>query len=228
MLRFLFFLFFFFLSQLNSFSQQFVNGVITDERNIPIPSVTVYVKTFSDQRTLADFNGKYELSLMPGEYFLVFSAKGYDERETYVSIGSANIIRNIQLFPSKVLELDNIDVQVKKSNPGRDIILEVVKKRDAINPWNYPHSVSVYIKAAEKIDPKAKQKKSEDDNNKSYDPLDEKNDELLKLSNQMNLLEVELMRYYASKDKVKEIRNAITLRGSEKNLYYTTTIKSNL
>ena len=92
MLRFLFFLFFFFLSQLNSFSQQFVNGVITDERNIPIPSVTVYVKTFSDQRTLADFNGKYELSLMPGEYFLVFSAKGYDERETYVSIGSANII----------------------------------------------------------------------------------------------------------------------------------------
>ena len=35
------------------------------------------------------------------------------------------------------------------------------------------------------------------------------------------------MRYYASKDKVKEIRNAVTLRGSEKNLYYTTTIKSN-
>ena len=227
MLRFLFFLFFFFLSQLNSFSQQFVNGVITDERNIPIPSVTVYVKTFSDQRTLADFNGKYELSLMPGEYFLVFSAKGYDERETYVSIGSANIIRNIQLFPSKVLELDNIDVQVKKSNPGRDIILEVVKKRDAINPWNYPHSVSVYIKATEKIDQKFKPKKEEGKNQQSDDPLDEKNDELLKLSNQMNLLEVELMRYYASKDKVKEIRNAVTLRGSEKNLYYTTTIKSN-
>jgi hypothetical protein len=226
MLRFLFFSFFF-LNHLNSFSQQFVNGVITDNRNIPIPSVTVYVKTFSDQRTLADFNGKYELSLMPGEYFLVFSAKGYDERETYVSIGSANIIRNIQLFPSKVLELDNIDVQVKKSNPGRDIILEVVKKRDVINPWNYPHSVSVYIKAAEKIDPKAKQKKLEKNKNKSYDPLDEKNDELLKLSNQMNLLELELMRYYASKDKVKEIRNAYTLRGNEKNLYYTTTIKSN-
>ncbi len=226
MFRFLFFSFFF-LTYLNSFAQQFINGVITDNRNIPIPTVTVYVKTFSDQRTLADFNGKYELSLMPGEYFLVFSAKGYDERETYVSIGSANIIRNIQLFPSKVLELDNIDVQVKKSNPGRDIILEVVKKRDVINPWNYPHSVSVYIKAAEKIDPKAKQKKLEKNKNKSYDPLDEKNDELLKLSNQMNLLELELMRYYASKDKVKEIRNAYTLRGNEKNLYYTTTIKSN-
>ena len=76
MLRFLFYSFFF-LAQLNCFAQQFINGVITDERNIPIPSVTVYVKTFSDQRTLADFNGRYELSLIPGEYFLVFSAKGY-------------------------------------------------------------------------------------------------------------------------------------------------------
>ena len=156
--RFLFFSFFF-LTQLNSFAQHFINGVITDERNIPIPSVTVYVKTFSDQRTLADFNGKYELSLMSGEYFLVFSAKGYDERETYVSIGSANIIRNIQLFPSKYLELENVDIQVKKSNPGRDIILEVVNKRDSFNPWNYPHSVSVYIKATEKIDQKFKPKK---------------------------------------------------------------------
>ena len=73
--RFLFFSFFF-LTQLNSFAQQFINGVITDERNIPIPSVTVYVKTFSDQRTLSDFNGKYELSLMPGEYFLVFFSQG--------------------------------------------------------------------------------------------------------------------------------------------------------
>ena len=44
---------------------------------------------------------------------------------------------------------------------------------------------------------------------------------VINLSNQMNLLEVELMRYYASKDKVKEIRNAYTLRGNEKNPCYT-------
>ena len=226
MLRFLFFSFFF-LAQLNCIAQQFINGVITDERNIPIPSVTVYVKTFSDKRTLADFNGKYELSLMPGEYFLVFSAKGYDERESYVSIGSSNVVRNIQLFPSKFLELENINVMVKKSNPGRDIILEVVKKRDVINPWNYPHSVSVYIKAAEKIDKKNKEKKIEDEKNKNYDPLEEKNDESFELSNQMNFAEIQLIRHYAPLNKVKEFRNAFTLRGNEKKLYYTTTVKSN-
>ena len=222
-----FFIIVFFLLQFSCFSQQFVNGVITDNRNIPIPSVTIFIKNFPEQRTIADFNGKYELSLMPGEYFLVFSAKGYDERESYISIGSSNLTRNIQLFPSKYLELENVDIQVKKSNPGRDIILEVVNKRDSINPWNYPHSVSVYIKATEKIDQKFKPKKEEGKNQQSDDPLDEKNDELLKLSNQMNLLEVQLMRHYAGKEKVKEIRNAYTLRGNEKNFYYTTTVKSN-
>ena len=73
-----FFITVFFLFQFSCFSQQFVNGVITDNRNIPIPSVTIFIKNFPEQRTIADFNGKYELSLMPGEYFLVFSAKGYD------------------------------------------------------------------------------------------------------------------------------------------------------
>ena len=176
-----FFITVFFLFQFSCFSQQFVNGIITDNRNIPIPSVTIFIKNFPEQRTIADFNGKYELSLMPGEYFLVFSAKGYDERESYISIGSSNLTRNIQLFPSKYLELENVDIQVKKSNPGRDIILEVVNKRDSINPWNYPHSVSVYIKATEKIDQKFKPKKEEGKNKQSDDPLYEKNDELLKL-----------------------------------------------
>ena len=224
--RYFFFLFVSYI-QFSCFSQQFVNGEIMDNQNIPIPSVTIFIKNFPEQRTIADFNGKYELSLLPGEYFLVFSAKGYDERESYISIGSSNITRNIQLFPSKYLELENVDIKIKKSNPGRDIILEVVNKRDLINPWNYPHSVSVYIKANETIDKKYKPKKVDRDNQKPADPFDEKNDELLKLSNQMNLLEVQLLRHYAGKEKVKEIRNAYTLRGNEKNFYYTTTVKSN-
>ena len=43
----------------------------------------------------------------------------------------------------------------------------------------------------------------------------------------MNFAEIQLIRHYAPLDKVKEFRNAFTLRGNEKNLYYTTTVKSN-
>ena len=43
----------------------------------------------------------------------------------------------------------------------------------------------------------------------------------------MNLLEVQIQRNYAPSNKVKEIRNAYTLRGRDRNLYYKTTVKSN-
>ena len=43
----------------------------------------------------------------------------------------------------------------------------------------------------------------------------------------MNLVEVNLQRNYMPIGKVKEFRNAYTLRGSARTLYYTTTVKSN-
>ena len=43
----------------------------------------------------------------------------------------------------------------------------------------------------------------------------------------MNMAEIQLTRHYAPSNKVKEIRNAYTLRGDARLLYYTTTVKSN-
>lgn len=209
-------------------SQQFVRGVISDERNVAIPFAKVFVKNTTDQRTVTDENGKYELAVMPGEYFLVFSAVGFQDREAYVSINNLDIVRDIQLFPLKVQELQGVEVTAKKSNPGREIMLEVVKKREQINPWNYPHSVDVYIKAFEKLDIKEKEKKNEEVRTDA-DPLEnaDKKDKKISWTDKMNLVEVQLKRNYAPGNKVKEIRSAYTLRGTDQSLYYTTTVKSN-
>ena len=141
-------------------AQQFVIGTIYDEHNNAIPYAKVFVKNNAEQRTVSDDRGKYQLSLMPGEYFLVFSATGFQDREAYVSISNMDISRDIQMFPIKVQELQGVEITAKKSNPGREIMLEVIKKREQINPWNYPHSVDVYIKATEKLDIKEKDKKN--------------------------------------------------------------------
>jgi len=61
------------------FAQQFVRGTISDERNVAIPFAKVFVKNSTEQRTVSDENGKYELSVMPGEYFLVFGKRGVNE-----------------------------------------------------------------------------------------------------------------------------------------------------
>ena len=52
-----------------------------------------------------------------------------------------------------------MNVSAKKSNPGREIMLKVVRKRERSNPWSYPHTVEGYIKATEKIVRKEKKEK---------------------------------------------------------------------
>ena len=217
--------------------QKILSGTISDERNIPIPFAKLYIKNNAELRTVADANGYYELQLYPGEYFIVFNAQGYQERESYIVVNEQGIRRDIQLFPLKINELEDIEVSVKKSNPGRDIMLNVVKIRDKINPWNYPHTVDVYIRASEKVDRKEEENKKEGKKKKKKeaiptpptidDPFAEDRKEQTELANNMNLVEIQLNRSYSPPNKVKEIRNAYDKRGDDKNLYYTTTVKSN-
>ncbi|MDC1245237.1 DUF5686 and carboxypeptidase regulatory-like domain-containing protein, partial [Crocinitomicaceae bacterium] len=181
-----------------------------------------FVKNDPNQRTVADINGNYQLSLMPGEYFLVFSSLGFENRESYISISALDMIRKIQLFPSKIQDLESVQVSAKKSNPGRDIMKKVVSKRDQINPWNHPHKVEVYIKAREGI-----RRKSREEENDGEPEIDDSFDGTNPLRDTMNLLEIQIERNYASSNKVKEFRKAYSLRGSKRNLYYTTTVKSN-
>lgn len=213
-----------------------LSGHINDEYGYGIPGAKVFVKNRAELRTISDDNGYYELFLFPDEYFLVFSALGYDDRETYTSISNEEVVKDMVLFTSNIQDIEDVSVTAKKSNPGRDIMLEVVKKRDTINFWNYPHTVHGYIKAKEKIDRKEedkkdKKKKDEDENTDPQnidDPFAEERAADTKLANSMNLVEVDITRHYGGQGKVKEIRNAYEERGSKRNqLYYTTTVKSN-
>lgn len=231
-IHFLFALFLSLFAVNSAVAQELLKGNVTDESGMPIPSAKIFVKNTTDLRTIADLNGYYEMYLFPDEYFLVFSAAGYDTREAYITIDEESVVKDMQLFPTKIQDIEDISVSAKKSNPGRDIMLEVVKKRDEISQWEKSHIVHGYIKASEKIDRKEKKeddKKSSknEENSDVEDPFAEKRAEDEKFANSRNLVELDLTLYYESKIKLKEIRNAYEERGSKQNhLYYTTTVKS--
>lgn len=231
------FLFLFaFLLCTSVWGQQLLSGTISDENGIPLPYAKIYVKNSAELRTMADDNGHYEMRLFQGEYFLVITSMGYETKEAYVVIEDKTVEKNYSMLPIKIQEFDNVSVSAKKSNPGRDIMLKVVEKRDQINAWNYPHTVQGYIKATEKIERKEKEekkknKKDDEDENADpdgiVDPFAEKRKEDEKLANDMNLVEVDFTRHYGGDNNIKEIRNAYEERGSKQNnLYYTTTVKS--
>ncbi|MFA7272620.1 MAG: DUF5686 family protein [Crocinitomicaceae bacterium] len=249
------FVLFFLLSSGNFLAQQLFSGVVYDENNIPIPQAKLYVKNADDFRTIADLNGYFEMRLMPGEYYVIITFTGYENQEYYLPMADLPIKHDIHLVPTKIQDIYDIEVSAKKSNPGRDIMLEVVKRREQINPWNYPHKVEVYTRATEQIsqDQKSKEKETEDAANKTeketkkeekkkekptenseeteVDPFAAEKKaqeaELSKVTSSMNLVEVQLTRNYSPPRDVKELRNAYEVRGNKQNLYYTTTVKSN-
>lgn len=217
---------------LSVFGQQSFTGVVVDENNQAIPFAKIYVKNDASQRTLTDKDGKFEMRLMPGEYYMVFSFTGYDDREYYLPMRDEPIYKVINLFPTKIQDLIDVDASAKKSNPGRDIMLEVVKRRDQISQWSYPHSVEVYTRATEKIlrEDVDKKKKEEEDPNAQIngdDPFKAEQKERERLVQNMNMVEVDLKLDFAPPGFVKENRTAYEQRGSKRNLYYTTTVKSN-
>lgn len=225
-----------------AWSQRLVNGTITDEFDAPIPYAKIYVKNNADLRTEANINGYYEMRLMQGEYFLVIAAPGFDTREAYLTVSDVPVVKNMQLFPS-ALDLEDVEVSAKKSNPGREIMLKVVAKRDSISQWNHPYTVQGYIRATEKIDREEKDEKDEKEEKskkKNDEPVStnpsgvedpfaaKQSKELEKLANSMNIVESNFTLNYGDRNHVKEIRNGYELRGQKRNaLYYTTTVKSN-
>lgn len=222
-----------------SHSQHLLEGNVVDENGLPIPYAKVYVKNSSDLRTLADVNGRFEMRLYEGEYFLVITSLGYESLDAFVAMTGSTVSKQYQLTPSTIQEIEDVSVSAKKSNPGREIMLKVVEKRDQINPWNYPHSVQGYIKATEKIEhqesekdkkkeAKKKEKKEAKDPTGIEDPFAEQRAADQKFVNNMNLIEVDFTRHYGGRNKIKEIRNAYKERGEKfHQLYYTTTVKSN-
>jgi len=206
------------------FSQRLLSGYITNENNLPLAGAEIFVKNVTELRTVADAQGYYEMYLNVGEYYLVFTADGYQDREAYLGMRDNDVQRDIQLFPMKLSEVQEVRVTAKKSNVGRDKIMKVVAQREQLNPWNYPHEVDVYIKATEQRENTAKNKNEPSPTDQ--DPL-ENQGKIPEWINKLQLMEVELHRSFAPPNQVKEIRNAYKSHGDVSQLYYTTTVKSN-
>lgn len=72
--------FIFFSASSTMFSQNSVNGIVTDENNVPIPGVSIMVKG-TKNGAVTDFDGRYTLSDVALKSILVYSYLGYKEKQ---------------------------------------------------------------------------------------------------------------------------------------------------
>ena len=80
---------------------RFINGMITNSDNEPIPGVNILLKG-TTQGTTSDFNGKYTLQVPGDDAVLVFSFIGYETQE--MTVGSRTSINITMVEDTKTLE----------------------------------------------------------------------------------------------------------------------------
>jgi hypothetical protein len=211
-----------------AWAQEVLQGRVVDETNLGIPMAEVYVKDMPELRVRADLEGNYLMRLEEGEYYMVYQAMGFEPRDLFVVVRPGENTKNVQLFPISINELDEFTFTAKKSNPGRDIIKNVVEIKDKLDYNQFPYTAEIYIKAWEKIDRKAGKNEEKDEDEDFIDDVEKARRKKLQEVNNFNLVEVELTRHYLPPNKVKELRNAYEKRGNDRNLYHTTTVKSNI
>ncbi|MEN9445165.1 MAG: hypothetical protein RIS47_2056, partial [Bacteroidota bacterium] len=123
-----------FASVIGSFAQHTISGIVTDEKNAPLPGVTVYVMSLA-KGTVTDDNGKYELNNMPsGELQLQFSFVGRANVIRYTKLQKSDLQLNIVLNPSAI-ETEEVLVTSGYNNTQHEnaVKIDVLKMQNNTN-----------------------------------------------------------------------------------------------
>jgi len=101
-----------------------IRGLVTDDQGTPLAGAGVTVKN-SNRGTIADYNGEYSITVLPGDKILVFAFSGYKTLE--VVIGDQKVI-NVSLRPEAVAI-----VEVKEEVADQATAMEMVRGLGSVN-----------------------------------------------------------------------------------------------
>lgn len=112
-----------------------VTGVLTDKdaNNATLPFANAAIKGTSNGTT-TDQNGKYSISLAPGNYTLIFSFLGYENVEVPISIKAGETITVNQSLGSGSYKLEDVVVKtVRRKNTESAIVMEMKEAKQVVN-----------------------------------------------------------------------------------------------
>lgn len=126
-----------------------VRGTIKSEKNDPLPFATIYVKQLGTGAA-SDLNGKYEISLKPGAYDLIYQFLGFESQSKHVEITNDFIVIDITLNAQSIL-LQSVTVNADKEDPAYTIMRKAIAKAKYHVQQIDQYSAKVYVKGKGKL-----------------------------------------------------------------------------
>lgn len=199
-----------------------VTGVVADSSHAPIPEVSIYLYNGAAVGKTNSL-GQYFIELRSGEYELVFSHPHYQRVQLKVVLNGKNDTMNLVL-PELVKTIGQVNISTKWQDPGPEMMRKAIEKRQY---WleRYPtHSAQLYIRAYEqynKPQPRKRKNKKNTENDSLYsetEPTDQGG----------SMAEILLTRDVQPPDKLKEIRDGVSIRGDRSGLFYLSTTEGEI
>jgi hypothetical protein len=210
---------------------QSIQGRVVDDFGSPIPFANVFIKNNTDLRAVTNNQGEYVIYLDPGPYELVVKFVGFETIEQFITVGQGINTYNFSMVPV-AMEMNEVEVKVKRKNVAHQIVMHVAERKDTINPDKHNYIAHGYLRATEKrtvVNKKSEQEIEEELSSIAdpYEREEKRKEYALKNNTTINMMEVDFERQFEAPNKVKEIRNGVQIKGDTRNLYYLTTTKSN-
>nr|WP_295866028.1 DUF5686 and carboxypeptidase regulatory-like domain-containing protein [uncultured Chitinophaga sp.] len=121
-----------------------VKGLVTDDKNNPLPFATVLIKG-TTTGTTTNAAGQYQLEVPSGEYTLVCQYIGYRKTEKAIRVDGSPQTINFSLLPVN-LQIKEVVVKAGGEDPAYAIIRQAIKKRAFYQQQVQEYTCMSYIK----------------------------------------------------------------------------------
>jgi hypothetical protein len=128
-----------------SFTQG-VRGTIVDENGDPVPMASIYLPS-EKTGTASNSDGKYEISLAPGEYDLVFQSLGFRTRTFHLTIRKNWLELDINLEPQSI-QLREVVINPSGEDPAYGIMRKAIGMAPYYLRQTNKYLADVYIKGS--------------------------------------------------------------------------------
>jgi hypothetical protein len=121
-----------------------LRGQVKSDDGKPLPYASVFVRQ-TGSGAVTDADGRYELTLAPGKYDLLFQYLGYETQALAVEVGDSFTELDVTL-KTQVIVLQTVTIRAGKEDPAYTIMRKAIAKAKFHTQQIDAYSAKVYIK----------------------------------------------------------------------------------